>query len=220
MTEVYPLLQYAHILLLVYWLGTDVGVYLASRYVGRADLALSERRRFLDLLIALDMGPRTALVLMIPTGTLMLWIAQWLQLGGMLVVVIVSSSAAWLALVWFLHRRPSAPPVWKTLDLILRSLVVIVMAMLGGAIILGVIPGPRWLGIKFIAFGGAVLCGILLRRVLAVWAVGFAELREAATASRGNERIAGAMSASARYAMVLWACVLLAAFCGVVKPVW
>ena len=218
MTEVYPLLQYAHILLLVYWLGTDMGVYLSSRYVGRADLPLSERRRFLDLLIALDMGPRTALVLMIPTGTLMLWIAQWLRLEESLVAAIVSGSAAWLALVWFLHRHPSAPPVWKTLDLTLRGLVVIVMVILGGAILLGATPGPSWLGIKFLAYGGAVLCGILLRRVLAVWAIGFAELRDVATASRGNKRIAEAMGASARYAMMLWACVLIAAFCGVVKP--
>jgi len=219
MAELYPLLQYGHILLLVYWLGADLGVYLASRYVGRVDLSLAERRRFLELLIALDMGPRTALVLMIPTGTLMLWSAQWLRVDGTLVGLIVSVSVAWLALVWFLHRRPSAPSIWRVVDLVLRALVVIVMAVLGTAIISGALSGPSWLGIKFLAFGGAVLCGILLRRVLAKWTVGFAELREAATASRGNERIAGSMRASAQYAMALWACVLLAAFCGVVKPV-
>ena len=39
------------------------------------------------------------------------------------------------------------------------------------------------------------------------------------TVLQGNLRIAGAKRVSTRYAMVLWACVLVAAFCGVVKPI-
>ena len=56
----YPLWQYAHILLFVYWLGADLGVSVASRYVARADLPLDERLRFLELLLKVDMGPRMA----------------------------------------------------------------------------------------------------------------------------------------------------------------
>jgi len=82
-----------------------------------------------------------------------------------------------------------------------------------------VLSGPLWLGIKFMAYAGAVLCGLLLRGVLRTWATGFGELRDPGTVQQGNVRIAGAKRVSTRYAMVLWACVLVAAFCGVVKPI-
>ena len=55
----YDIWRYIHVLLFVYWLGADLGVYYAAKYVARADLPLDERLRFLDLTLLLDMGPRT-----------------------------------------------------------------------------------------------------------------------------------------------------------------
>lgn len=231
----YPLLQYAHILLLVYWLGTDLGVYWCAKYVGRADLPLAERQRFLQLLLKLDMGPRTALVLMIPTGTLMVFLAQWLPIGGATTAGIVALGLGWLALVWRLYLAPAAiattaaggatvgADLLRSLDRWARRVVVTVMLALGLLLLTGAgaalgFDGPRWLGGKFLAYGGAVLCGLRLRGVLAHWAQGFGELREAATATQGNARIAAAMPAAFGYAYALWGCVLLAAFLGVVKP--
>lgn len=220
MVEVYPMLQFTHILLFVYWLGADLGVFMASHYVARPDLHTDERARFLALLVALDMGPRTALVLMIPTGAAMIWLAGWLPLEGAPTATIVAVSLGWLALVWYLHRRTPIHTLWRTIDMALRSLVVVTMFTLGALIVTGtVLSGPLWLGIKFMAYAGAVLCGLLLRGVLRTWATGFGELRDPGTVLQGNLRIAGAKRVSTRYAMVLWACVLVAAFCGVVKPI-
>ena len=226
----YPLLQYAHILLLVYWLGTDLGVYWCAKYVGRADLPLAERQRFLQLLLKLDMGPRTALVLMIPTGTLMIFLAQWIPLRGTVAAVVCALALGWLALVWRLYLAPAAVRTdsLRRIDLWTRRVVVTVMLVNGlllvsgaGSALAGIgldIEGPRWLGGKFLAYGGAVLCGLRLRGVLAHWAQGFGELRGAATVEQGNARIAAAMPAAFGYAYALWGCVSVAAFLGVVKP--
>jgi hypothetical protein len=219
----YPLLQYAHILLLVYWLGTDLGVYWCAKYVGRSDLPLAERQRFLQLLLKLDMGPRTALVLMVPTGTLMVFIAQWLPLRGAAAAAVCALALAWLALVWRLYLRPASPAVLRDIDRTTRWLVVAAMAALGLLLVSGAgavlgLEGPRWLGGKFLAYGGAVLCGLRLRGVLTHWAQGFGELRDATTAAQGEARIAAAMPAAFGYAYALWGCVLVAALLGVVKP--
>lgn len=221
----YPLLQYAHILLLVYWLGTDLGVYWCAKYVGRADLPLAERQRFLQLLLKLDMGPRTSLVLMIPTGTLMILLAQWLPVRGAVVAGVCTLALAWLALVWRLYLAPASDGagLLRRIDQWARRIVVLVMLTLGLLLLSGAgatlgLDGPRWLGGKFLAYGGAVLCGLRLRGVLAHWAQGFGELREAATVAQGDARIAAAMPAAFGYAYALWGCVLLAAFLGVVKP--
>lgn len=218
MPSAYATLQYAHILLLVYWLGADLGVYLCAKCVERPDLSLDERRRFLALLAAIDMGPRTALVLMIPTGLLLAALGGWLPLAPAAVAAACLASAGWLALVWYLHRSGSLAPTLRRLDHGLRHAVVAVAALAGLALLLQSIAGPRWLGVKLLAYAGAVLMGLMLRGVLAEWGRGFAELREPATVPAGNARIARAAGPSRRYAWALWACVLLAALMGVTKP--
>jgi hypothetical protein len=97
--ESHSTLQFVHVILLVYWLGTDLGVYLCARYVARADLAVAERRRFLELLLVLDMGPRTSLVLMIPTGVLLAMGGGWMALPQSVVFAVAVAAAGWLALV-------------------------------------------------------------------------------------------------------------------------
>ena len=46
----------------------DIGVYYAGKFTTREDLSYKERLHFLELLALLDMGPRTALVLMVAVG--------------------------------------------------------------------------------------------------------------------------------------------------------
>jgi hypothetical protein len=218
MPSAYATLQYTHILLLVYWLGADLGVYLCAKYVERPDLSIEERRRFLALLAAIDMGPRTALVLMIPTGLLLVTLGGWLPLAPGAVAAACLASIGWLALVWHLYRSGALAPWLRRIDHALRHAVVALAGLAGVALLAQSIAGPRWLGVKLLAYAGAVLMGLMLRGVLAEWGRGFAELREPATAPAGNARIARAAAPSRRYAWALWGCVMLAAFMGVTKP--
>lgn len=218
MPSAYATLQYAHILLLVYWLGADLGVYLCAKYVERPDLSLDERRRFLALLAAIDMGPRTALVLMIPTGLLLVTLGGWLPLAPAAVVTACVVAVGWLGLVWHLYRSAELAPWLRRIDHGLRHAVVAAASVTGVALLAQAISGPRWLGVKLLAYAGAVLMGLMLRTVLAEWGRGFAELREPSTAPAGNARIARAAAPSRRYAWALWGCVMLAALMGVTKP--
>ena len=43
--ELLRLVAYVHVLLFVYWLGTDLGVFLCSARLTRDDLSLEERLR-------------------------------------------------------------------------------------------------------------------------------------------------------------------------------
>ena len=62
------LIVWLHVLLFVYWLGADLGVFYASRF--RRDPQISPESRLLVTRIArdIDMAPRTTLVLMLPSG--------------------------------------------------------------------------------------------------------------------------------------------------------
>ena len=67
--EIYALLVLLHLLLFVYWLGADIGVFYSARYVQDTTLTLESRRTALRIMGWVDQLPRYSLVLMLPVGT-------------------------------------------------------------------------------------------------------------------------------------------------------
>jgi uncharacterized membrane protein len=111
MDLLYPTLVWFHILLLVFWLGGDLGVFLLGQHFRKRDrYTVQERLTLLKLLVITDMGPRTAWALMVPSSLLLLklgpwWpgMPMWLLWSGTIVAL------AWLALVWEAHLHDQTP---------------------------------------------------------------------------------------------------------------
>ncbi len=57
MTE-HGLWVYVHILLFVYWLGGDLGVFILARAARRAELSFAERAYSLRMALVIDVTPR------------------------------------------------------------------------------------------------------------------------------------------------------------------
>lgn len=223
----YSLWQYAHILLFVYWLGADLGVFMASRYVARADLPTAERLRFLELLLRLDMGPRTALILMVPVGFTLATALQLTPFAAGLLPYIWLASLLWLAVTWrlfFVGRAPAAQTLAK-IDHWVRVTVAALFVSLGALSLLqrGPVQAP-WLSLKMMLFAAVVVIGLLLRRVIRDWARGFSMLNAVAVSpadsTRANELIFQAYRRATRLAHSLWLLVALMALLGVAKPAW
>ena len=223
----YSLWQYFHIILFVYWLGADLGVFLASRYVARADLATAERLRFLELLLKADMGPRTALILMVPVGfTLATQLGLTPFADGLLPAIWVFA-LLWLVIAWRLYRMgrdPRAQTLAK-LDHWIRVTVAAVFVSLGMlSLVQGTPVVARWLALKMLLFAMVVVIGLLLRRIIRDWARGFATLNTldvaAAAQADANALIYGAYRRATRLAHGLWLLVALIALLGVSKPIW
>lgn len=223
----YSLWQYLHILLFVYWLGADLGVFLAARYVARGDLPLPERLRFLELLLRIDMGPRTALILMIPVGATLGTQLGALPIHGPWLAVIWALALLWLAVAWWIVLRPHATATapltaidrWLRIGVVAGFTALALVSMARGTPV-----AAPWLAGKLLLFAGVVLLGLLLRGVLREWSTGFAQLREAldgqdeAGIRAADARIGAAHRRSTPYAMLLWLLVAAIAFLGVTKP--
>lgn len=103
----YPTLVWFHVLLLVFWLGADLGVFLLGQHFRKRDAySLETRLVLLRMLVLTDMGPRTAWALMVPSSLLLLklgpwWPAMpdWLPVTGLVVGLL------WLGLVWYAHMN-------------------------------------------------------------------------------------------------------------------
>lgn len=66
-------IRIVHVLLLVAWLGVDVGVFYGSTIIKRAGVSAETRMTLTKMVLALDLGPRVSLILMIPVGIGLAW---------------------------------------------------------------------------------------------------------------------------------------------------
>ena len=219
MLSSYLLLKFVHIVLFAYWLGADLGVYFAAHYVARADLEPAERLRFLGLLAKLDMGPRTALILMLPVGIHLGHLLGLIGLSGTLLALIWLVASGWLALTWYLYLAGArADAMLRRIDFLLRVAVIFSTILAGITSLAGIGPvATGWLAVKFILFGGVVACGLMLRRTLRDWQRGFANLGTAGH-DAANALIHPSAQTSHPWAYALWALLLTLAFLGTVKP--
>ena len=215
------LLIYVHILLFVFWLGTDIGVYYSSRYTTEADLDPAVRMRFLKLALVLDMGPHTGLVLILPVG---LQLAANLGLltppvGFIPAMWVVG--ALWLALVWRIYLYPEHPlnRALTRLDWWFRVVVIVVMLATGVASLAFDEPFQTgWLSVKAILFACVVLIGLILRSTIDPWLDGLHQLSVPGQREQAEQQITAVFAKASRWAMLLWSLVVVLGFLGTVKP--
>jgi hypothetical protein len=218
----YLVLVYTHIVLFVYWLGADLGVYVTSKYVADRKLGLDERFRFMNALMICDMGPRTALILIGPVGLEMARLIGVIEVGPAIGGIAWLVSFIWLGLNWWMFyndRHPMTPKLRQG-DLYLRYLLIAGLAVF--AIYSMINGGPittMWLSVKLLVFSVVISLGVYLRSEITQWIIGFGMVRQGGEmADKGNDIIEAALIRSRRAAMVLWFGVALAAFLGKVKP--
>lgn len=218
----YLVLVYLHILMFVYWLGGDLGVFVSARYVADRTLSLEERFRFLHVLLVCDMGPRTALILILPIGFEMARILGVLPVSPAITGAIWLFGLAWLAVNWWMfknERHPATPRI-KQGDIYVRYVVMAAMAALGLYSLVNETPViARWLAAKMFLFACVMMLGVYLRAEVKQWIVGFGMVRQGGEAAdKGNTIIENAQRRARRAALVLWFGVALIAFLGVTKP--
>jgi hypothetical protein len=208
----YRIVVFLHVLLFVYWLGADLGVFICSTVGRRKDLTDDQRRGLREAGELIDMAPRTCLVLMVPVGlTLAANFGSPIR-GAPLLTVIWLASLAWLWLVWQVHLQHNSSLgrlFWK-IDFGIRGLVMAGFVGFGAwCLATGGPIAARWLAVKMLLFGLIILCGIGVRILLLSSA-------KPAPAAAGSARAVD--NRIRNVVFVIWALVAVIAFIGVTKP--
>lgn len=210
----YRLMAFFHVLLFCYWLGADLGVFISSRVARRPGLSPDARAAVRNAGALIDMGPRTAMVLMLPAG-LTLAAQYGSPVQGAALIAVWGLSFIWLWMVWKIFLAPHSAlglAMWK-IDMALRMLFTI--AFIGFGVYCLVTGGPvtdGWLIAKFIVFGLIILDGFWLRILLYRTE---AQARAAGGPVVLSDALRTMLTASV---LAIWAGVAIAAFLGVVKP--
>ena len=95
----YAVFLFLHILSLVFWLGTDIGVFVLGKFAQNPVYAVEQRLLLLKVALILDMFPRVFMVLSLPTGFHLATILGAIQTSPSLTAVVWGFSAIWLVVV-------------------------------------------------------------------------------------------------------------------------
>ncbi|TXG81822.1 MAG: hypothetical protein E6R14_07355, partial [Thermomicrobiales bacterium] len=108
--SLYQLLVFFHLLLFVLWLGADVGVFLLGQHFRKREKwTLSQRLALLQLLVTVDMVPRSAWALMVPLTLSMVDAGGYWDLPGSAIAGAWAIGGIWLWLVWDSHLHDQTP---------------------------------------------------------------------------------------------------------------
>ncbi len=162
----YQLLVFVHIILFVLWLGADVGVFMLGQHFRKRDkYDLPQRLVLLQLLVNLDMVPRTAWALMVPLTITMVDAGGWWDLPGWAVALSWAVGAFWIWLVWDAHHHDQTERAARDrkIESVLRIALTVFYLGLG---ILSLTQGeplmPVWLATKALMFGLIFAAAIMI----------------------------------------------------------
>jgi hypothetical protein len=219
--EAHTLLLFAHVLLFVFWLGTDVGVFLAAKISEKSDLSVETRSTVLGLGMVLDRLPRSALTLILPTGLQLAVNTGQLTVAGSVVMAVWAISLVWLVILWVGFLKPQTPTEQRVMifNLLMNALLALVvtgyaiMLLTGGEV-------ATWLAAKILMVGLIFIAGVTLDTLFKPAVEAFVEIVTQGATPERDEKYARAISPVYVVVLAIYALVLVAAYLGLAKPLF
>ena len=219
----HELLIVAHLLIIGYWLGTDLAVYYISGAIVDADKPTPVRIFAAKVMLLLDMVPRTALILTLLTG-LSLAGARWLPPGLMAAWWLWPLLLAWLALTWTIFRLEHSELGHRLarIDFAFRVLVALAcfalaLVLLTGAGAFAILP---WLAGKLLIMGLIIALGLLIRIQLKPFGPLFGQVAQGQASPQTEAQLRRLIAQVKIPVWIIWIGLVAAAVLGRLKPVF
>lgn len=207
-----------HVLAWVFWLGTDVGVFLATRVSERGNLSVETRLTVLQVGMWLDRLPRIAVPVVWTSGIILS-----VQLGVTLIPLLVALPLGfiWLIATWAIIMQPPGSFLQRSglrVQTIMYGGVILVMGG-GGAYWLLTGALPLWLALKWFAYVAIAIAALYLEKRFEPVVAAYGELASIGADDELNARISRGLKPVYSAVLVIYAATLVAGICGIIKPV-
>jgi hypothetical protein len=212
----------AHIVVLGYWLGSELVINSTYRYVSwSSGMPFAERERLMDHVMDVDQHVRYALVLQAGLGTALAALYGFFPGGVPLVIGAAVATVCWLALVEATHRlrRTDAGRRLAAFDRRIRYALAAFFLALGLAALGGSVPAlPNWLGWKLLAFAGVVACGVGIRFALMAFYRTWEEMAREGTNQERERAIRATYVRATSLLGLLWLFIAVITALSLLKP--
>lgn len=161
----YSILLFAHLLLFVYWLGADVGVFGLALALKNNEYSCEQRMLMMRLSLTFDMVPRMAMIAVSPVGLHLANHSGLVTVPGWLFAVIWLLAVTWMVGEWFAFRRMGKP---EAVRFYIANGVLMMIACFGwlGYGIASIINGApfttQWLAVKVMLAGAVFLVSTMM----------------------------------------------------------
>jgi hypothetical protein len=213
---VYEMVLFVHLLGWVFWLGTDVGVFLGAKYFERADLNPETRMTVLQLGMVLDRFPRFSMPVVWLTGIILMN-----NLGYDVIPVGLATvlTVFWLAVTWIIIFKPPGSSAHKWGSIAQTLVLAAVIFGMGGvaSYMLAVGEMPLWLALKWFAYVLVAVTVMALEKKFAPLGPLLGELAETGGNDGLNARISTVLKPVYPIVLAIYAWTIIAAASGVSK---
>lgn len=215
---IHQIMVIIHVLLFVYWLGGDLGVFYSSNFVVRPDISPEARAISAKIMLDLDQIPRICMSLMLTVGGILTEFIgvphPWYQK-----IMILLLGPVWFFCVMYLHFRhgSKAYPLVAKFDMFIRWAVVIGIPV---SVALhwetNRLSDYPWIAGKLIMFAFLVFCGIMVRGKIGPF---FTTLMKCKAGEMPTDEENAAQRKSLKqvrvWVFMIWAGVFLSGFAGI-----
>ena len=208
-------LKYLHLVLFAYWLGGDLGTFLASRQVTNVELSPQSRRTALRIMLACDMGPKLAMPLVLPTGLHMAAAAGALPLSTAALASVWGVGLCWFAWVLTIYRKEGSLLAARLTQFDLYFRIALIVSLLAWvASLIAAAPPPLWLVSKLLIFALLVTCGIGIRFNLRTFKPAFAQMMSDGASAQADAAMRLSLQRCLPWVWCIWAGLFIAAAFG------
>ena len=201
------LLKMVHVLGLVYWLGTDLGVFYSSLFVVDEKRSPEVRIAAAKILFTLDFAPRVCMPLMLPTGVHLAKMMGAFKVPDMVVAACWVVGLFWVGMVVFLNftsNQKAKERLFKV-DFNFRLVVIAILLVFAAYELLTSSQLLRdWLVYKVIVFAGTIACGLAIRVKLRQFTPAFRKLVEGVHSDADSSAISRSLIETRPYVIAIW----------------
>ena len=207
-----------HVLGWVFWLGTDLGVFLSCRYAERGNLSTETRLTLLEVGMILDRLPRFAVPLVWGSGMVL---SKQMGYDFLPLPICFAITVAWLTATYLIIYTPPGGREYVIgirLQTFFYGLVIIGMG-LGASWLLFKGDIPLWLALKWYAYVIIALSALTLEKYF----VAVVEDFQLLATEGGNDEINSKLSSDLKpvylAVLIIYSGTLLAGLSGLLKPI-
>jgi len=209
-----------HLLLFVYWLGGDIGVFYSSGLSVNRNLSREARQMAGKIMINLDLIPRLCLSLMLTVGGILTeyygidhptW--QW--------VGIILLGPVWFCALVYMHFNEGTDLVKQMtkVDYVFRWVMVFtLLASVYYGFYTDRLDSEPWVGYKLVVFAGLIFCGIMIRKYIGGFIKGIHNIATDNINEADDIEMKASLDKARIFVLSIWVLLIVEAWIGIAKP--